>query len=88
MPYFDPTVDMPKEVPVRVRLLNLPVHSWNFHSLQKIGNRLGRFIDIADNKGQYTCTRICVEVDLEAGLPEAVKLTIGSWQHYQKLDYE
>ena len=27
-------------------------------------------------------------MDLEAGLLEAVKLMIGSWQHYQKLDYE
>ena len=76
---FDPTVDVTKEVPVWVRLPNLPVHFWNLHSLQNIGNILTRFIDIADNKGQYTCTRICVEVDLEAGLPEAVKLTIGSW---------
>jgi len=25
---------------------------------------------------------------LEAGLPEAVKLTVGSWTHFQKLDYE
>ena len=25
-PYFDPTVDVPKEVPVWVRLPNLPVH--------------------------------------------------------------
>jgi hypothetical protein len=29
-----------------------------------------------------------VEVNLEAGLPEVVKLTVGSWTHYQKLDYE
>ena len=29
-----------------------------------------------------------MEVDLEAGLPEAIKLTVGSWTHYQKLDYE
>jgi hypothetical protein len=56
--------------------------------LQRIGNRVGRFIDKADNKGQYTFARICVEVDLEAGLPEAVKLTVVSWTHYQKLDYE
>jgi len=25
---------------------------------------------------------------LEAGLPEAVKLSVGPWTHYQKLDYE
>ena len=78
-PDFNPTVNMPKEVPVWVRLPNLPVHCWNFHSLQKIGNGLGKFIDIADNKGQYPCARICVEVDLEAALPEAVKLIVGSW---------
>jgi len=87
-PDFDPTVDVPKEVPVWVRLPNLPIHCWNFHSLQKIGNGLGRFIDKADNNAQYTCTRICIEVDLEAGLPEAVKLMVGAWHHYQKLDYE
>jgi hypothetical protein len=29
-----------------------------------------------------------VEVDLEIGLPEAVKLKVGEWQHLQKLDYE
>ena len=26
MPYFDPKVDIPKAVPVRVRLPNLPMH--------------------------------------------------------------
>ena len=79
---FDPTVDLPKEVPVWVRLPNLPLHCWDFESLQRIGNGIGRFIDKADNKGKYTCARICVEVDLEAGLPEAVKLSVGSWTHY------
>ena len=39
-------------------------------------------------KDQYGGARICVEVDLEAGLPEAIKLTVGSWSHFQKLDYE
>jgi hypothetical protein len=87
-PDFDPLVDQPKEVPVWVRLPNLPMHCWDFESLQRIGNRVGRFIDRADNKGQYTCARICVEVDLEAGLPEAIKLTVGTWTHFQKLDYE
>eukprot|EP00253_Pinus_taeda_P022199 PITA_22199 len=87
-PDFDSSVDVPKEVPVWVWLPNLPLHCWSFQSLQKIGNGLGRFIDKADNKGQYTCARICVEVDLEVGLPEAIKLTFGDWHHFQKLDYE
>jgi hypothetical protein len=25
---------------------------------------------------------------LKLGLPEAVKLTVGAWHHFQKLDYE
>ena len=77
-PDFDPAIDLPKEVLVWVRLPNLPMHCWDFDTLKRIGNRIGHFIDKADNKGQYSCTRICVEVDLEAGLPEVVKLTVGS----------
>jgi hypothetical protein len=68
-PDFNPLVDTPKEVPVWVRLSNLPIHCWDYESLLRIGNRVGRFIDKADNKGQYTCAIICVEVNLEAGLP-------------------
>ena len=71
-----------------MRLPNLPVHYWNAQSLERIGNKLGRYIDKADPKGKYTCARVCVEIDLEAGLPEAIKLSIGTWHHFQKLDYE
>ena len=39
-------------------------------------------------KDQYACAHICVEVDLEAGSLEAIKLTMGNWFHLQKLDYE
>ena len=85
---FDPTVDVPTTVPVWVRLPNLPVHCWNGESLKHIGNTLGKYIDRASNKDQYDCARICVEVELEIGLPEAVKIRVGSWTHLQKLDYE
>jgi len=34
-PDFDPTVDVPKEVPVWVRLPNLPIHCWNVQALEK-----------------------------------------------------
>jgi hypothetical protein len=73
---------------VWVRLPNLPIHCWNPISLQTIGNKLGQYIDRADPKDQYSCARIYVEVDLEVGLPEVVKLKVGDWQHFQKLDYE
>jgi hypothetical protein len=56
--------------------------------LQATGNGLGHYIDKADPKDQYSCARICVEVDLEVGLPEAVKLKVGEWHHLQKMDYE
>jgi hypothetical protein len=87
-PNFDPALEIPKDVPVWVRLPNLPIHCWNSASLQAIGNGLGHYIDKADPKDQYSCARICVEVDLEVGLPEAVNLKVGEWQHLQKLDYE
>ena len=56
--------------------------------MQAIRNTLGKYIDKAHPKDNYSCSWICVEVDLEAGLTEAVKLDVGEWKHYQKLDYE
>ena len=64
------------------------MHCWNPKSLKAIGDALGKYIDMASPKDQYACARICVEVDLEAGLPEAINLTVGNWSHIQKLDYE
>jgi hypothetical protein len=49
---------------------------------------LGKYIDQAARKDQYSCARICVEVDLEEGLPEAINLTVAGWTHVQELDYE
>lgn len=87
-PDFDPTQDVPSAVPVWVWLPHLPLHCWNQKSLQIIGNGLGKYIDQAARKDQYSCARICVEVDLEEGLPEAIKLTVAGWTHIQELDYE
>jgi hypothetical protein len=87
-PDFDPTQDVPSAVPVWVRLPHLPLHCWNKKSLQIIGNALGKYIDQAARKDQYSCARICVEVDLEEGLPEAIKLNVAGWTHVQELDYE
>lgn len=40
-------------------------------------------------KGEYLLTtRICVEVDLEKGIPEAVVISLDNCQHIQQLDYE
>ena len=64
------------------------MHYWNPKSLHAIGNVLGKYIDMASPKDQYACAHICIEVDLEAGLLEAMKLTVGNWSHFQNLDYE
>lgn len=56
--------------------------------METIGNKLGKCIDRVERREQYSCARICVEVDLEMGLPEAIKLAIAGWSHIQELDYE
>ena len=71
-----------------MRLLHLPLHCWSSNGLESIGNKLGKYIGRADRKEQFSCARICVEVDLEIGLPEAIKLTIVEWSHIQEVDYE
>jgi len=35
-----------------------------------------------------SCAYICVEMDLEEGIPEAIKLTVSGWTHVQELDYK
>ena len=67
---------------------HLPLHCWNSESLEAIGNNLGKYIDKAIKRDQYTSARICVEVDLEVGLPEAINLKVAYWSHVQELDYE
>jgi hypothetical protein len=65
--------------PVWGRLPHLPLHLWGTRSLEDIGNKLGLFLDRAEPKGdQFTCARICVEVNLKKGLPEAIKLSLGN----------
>ena len=87
-PDFDPTQDVPSVVPIWLRLLHLPLHCWNSDSLKAIGNKLGNYIDRADQKDQFSCARICVEVDLENGLLEVINLKVAEWSHIQELDYE
>jgi len=36
----------------------------------------------------YTCAKICVELDLEQGMLEAILLTLDKWTHVKHLDYE
>ena len=36
----------------------------------------------------FSCAQICVEVDLEKGLPESIILSIDGWNHLQTIDYK
>jgi hypothetical protein len=36
----------------------------------------------------YSYEIICVEVDLEKGLQEAINISLDGWTHVQQLDYE
>ena len=54
-PNFDLNQDIPFVVPVWVRLPHIPLYYWNSGSLEAIGNALGKYIDRAERKEQYTC---------------------------------
>jgi hypothetical protein len=88
---FDPERDIPSVVHVWVRLPHLPFHCWEDKVLQSIGDSLGKYIDRAkpiSGMFMFSYARICVEVDLEKDLHEAIKLKLDDWTHIQKLDYE
>ena len=52
-----------------------------------IGNSLGKYIDKAKPRGPlFSCARICIEVDLEKGLLEAVNIEMDGWEHYKNVD--
>ena len=78
-------------VPVWVRLHNLPLHFWHHKVLSAIGNSLGKFLKIDEeriNQGIFTYARLCVEVDLSLGLPDHITLNYNNTQRIQPPDYE
>ena len=78
-------------MPVWVRLPNLPLPFWHHLVLEDIGNLLGRYIKSdSDRKeqGLFTYARICVEIDLNKGLPDRLQLKHESFNWIQRLDYE
>ena len=87
---FDPNTMVVSKMPVWVKLYNLPLHFWHVKVLEGISNALGKFLK-EDNehlsKGIYTFARICVEVDLDQGLPYHILLLHNEKQWAQPLDY-
>ena len=79
---FNPEKDVPKAIPVWVKLPHLPLHCWNDEDFRAIGNTLGKYVDKSEPKApMFLSARICVEVDLEKGLPESIILSIDGWNH-------
>ena len=89
MQYFIPKNDITHVVPIWVCLPFLPLHCWNNETLREIGNALGKYIDKSNPKeGFQAYARICVEVDLEIRLPEAIQLNLDSWFYLQEVYYK
>ena len=86
---FDVEKDIPSKVPVWVKLPHLLLHCWNDEVLKTIEKSLGKYIDKSySNPPMFSCTRICVEADLEKGLLKAINLNMEGWKHLQTIDYE
>ena len=50
---------------------------------------MGKYVDKSEPKApMFSCAQICVEVDLEKGLPKSIILSIDGWNHLQTVDYE
>lgn len=88
-PDFSPENDILSAVPIWVRLSLLPLHCWNDETLRNIGNSLGKYIDRVElREGLQACAILCVEVDLEKGLPEAIQPNLDNRSYIQQVDYE
>lgn len=90
-PEFDPNTMVVSQLPVWVCLRNLPLHFWSPQVLSIIGNSIGRFIKMDTDRmeeGIYTFACICVEVDLNKGLPDQIQLNYKQKCWTQILDYE
>lgn len=78
-PYFNLESDVPFVVLVWVKLLFLPLHCWNENTFWSIDNTLGKYIDWAElQDGLLASTQICVEVDLDKGLPATISMNLDN----------
>lgn len=64
------------------------MHFWNNDAFATIGNSLGKYHVREDPKNNFYCARICVEADLEEGLPTEIKINLNGWIHVKSLDYD
>lgn len=80
-PDFDANTMVVSTMPFWVRLHNLPLHFWHHKILIAIGNSLGKFLKLDEDRtsrGIFIFSRICVEVDLSQGLPDHITLNFNN----------
>jgi hypothetical protein len=81
--------DIPSAILVWVCLSFLPLHCWKNETIRIIRNTLVKYIDrVEPQEGILACAQICVEMDLEKGLPEYIQLTLDNWTYIQQVDNE
>ena len=79
---------IPYVVSICVKIAHLPLHCWSNEVFVAIGNSLGQYIDKFEPKYlMFLCAHICVEVDLDKGLPKVVTLLMDNWNCEKKVDY-
>ena len=90
-PTFNPTIASISTIPVWVKLPNLRLHLWNDPSLQEIWNVIGQYHNIYLNTTKFfkmKYARICVQMDLNEGLPTKLKIVNQDYSWTQALDYK
>lgn len=51
--------------------------------MEAIGNSLGKYIDRFKPKApKFACARICVEVDMDKGIPQAINIWRDGSMHF------
>jgi hypothetical protein len=76
---FSPKNDVPFVVLMWVHILHLPLHCWSDDAFCCIGNSIGRYIDRDDPVDNiFSYAIICIDVDLEKWIPEAVFITFDN----------
>ena len=72
-------------------MFSLPIDYWRLAALEKIGNKLGTFIQASEatvQKRYTSCVRICVEINISGALHECLWLEYRDEVFFQAIDYE
>ncbi|XP_059071437.1 uncharacterized protein LOC131866404 [Cryptomeria japonica] len=90
-PNFDPLKASIEEIPIWLKLYNLLRKYWDLDTLQKIGNKLGVFInadEAIEEKDFSMYARICIGWKPNSPLPNTLEIrtNVGLW--IQKIEVE